>query len=125
MPAVLQDLRLAIRTWRRKPWMAALLVATLAIGLSGTIVVFSLADLALWHPLPFRQPDRLVSLWSYLPRQHTTAPTIRLAALDGWAARERLFSAVYVYGTGGFTVSGHGEPSALTGAPGPSQRRVS
>ena len=78
--------------------------------------MFSVADAILWHPLPFRDPDRLVSLWSLLPSQHTTRPAIRLATLDAWDQRDRLFKGVYVYGMGGSSITGHGDPQAATGA---------
>src|SRR4051812_43036185 len=106
---MLNEIRLACRAWRRRRALAALVVTTIAIGIAGSVVVFSVADAILWHPLPFRDADRLVSLWSFLPWQHTTRPGTRLAALDAWDQRDRLFSAVYVYGTGGFSISGHGD----------------
>src|SRR5262249_34197428 len=114
-------LRLALRSWRGKRWMAVLLVATLAVGVTGTVVVFSVADLVLWHPLPFRNADRLVSLWSYLPEQHLgavgapTSPAVLVSVIEAWDNRARFFSAVCAYAMGGFTMSGHGEPQAVTG----------
>jgi hypothetical protein len=38
-------------------------VATLAVGLAGTTAVFSLVRSVLLHPLPYREPGRLVVMW--------------------------------------------------------------
>jgi hypothetical protein len=37
-----------------------MVILTLATAISATTTVFSLADAILWHPMPFRDPDRLV-----------------------------------------------------------------
>ncbi len=97
--------------------IASLVVAALAIGLTGVIVVFSLADAILWHPLPFRGPERLVALWSASGEPQTLLPFVRLAELDAWTTKDQVFSAVYSYGTGGFTVSGRGDAQSVSGAP--------
>jgi len=58
------DLILAARALRRSPgWTgAALLILTLGIG--GTASVFSVLDAVLLRPLPYAEPDDLVSLWT-------------------------------------------------------------
>jgi putative ABC transport system permease protein len=114
--SVLHDLRLAFRTWTRRRAVGAFCVTTIVVGITGSVVVFSVADAILWHPLPFRDADRLVSLWSFLPQQHSMRAAIRLASLDVWDQRDRLFSDVYVYGMGGFSITGHGDAQAVTGA---------
>ena len=60
---MLQDLRYAFRSFRRRPlvWLAA--VATLALGIGGAAAVFSIAEAMFLRPLPFREPDRLVRIW--------------------------------------------------------------
>lgn len=113
---MLHELRLAVRTWTRRRIVAALCIATIAVGIAGSVVVFSVADAILWHPLPFRNSDRLVSLWSFVPAQHATRAAIRLASLDAWDGHDRLFSDVYAYGMGGFSITGHGDAQAATGA---------
>src|ERR1051325_3839337 len=55
-----QDVQYAWRLIVRRPRVSALVVATLAIGMAATTIVFSLADVILWHPLPFRDADHLV-----------------------------------------------------------------
>jgi hypothetical protein len=44
---------------RRRRGVSALAVSTLAIGIAAITIVLSLADAIIWHPLPFRDADRL------------------------------------------------------------------
>jgi putative ABC transport system permease protein len=66
-----------------------LIVTTLAIGIAASTVVFSVADAILWHPLPFREPERLVALWGHDPTQKSASPSVPLAALNAWHAGRR------------------------------------
>jgi putative ABC transport system permease protein len=60
---MLQDLRYALRSLRRKPLVAAVAVITLGLGIGGATAVFSVVEAVLLRPLPFREPDRLVRIW--------------------------------------------------------------
>src|SRR5262245_21010992 len=56
------DLRHAIRfLWRRRG-VSALAAATLAVGIGATTLIFSVADAALFKPLPYRDASRLVEV---------------------------------------------------------------
>src|SRR5882762_1983582 len=57
-----QDFRYALRTLRQKPAFAAVAVLTLALGGGATTVMFTVINGVLLKPLPFPEPDRLVSL---------------------------------------------------------------
>ncbi|HET7621995.1 MAG TPA: ABC transporter permease [Gemmatimonadaceae bacterium] len=57
------DLKFALRTFRRSPGFTAAVIATLALGIGASTAMFSLVDSALLRPLPFHQPDRLAVLW--------------------------------------------------------------
>jgi predicted permease len=62
------DARQALRVWRREPALALAVAATLAIGIGATTAVYSVANDILIRPLPFRDEDRLVVLYSTTPR---------------------------------------------------------
>ena len=62
--SVVADGRLALRTLRRSPLFAAAMVAALGLGLGATTAIYAVVRGVLWQPLPYREPDRLVMIWS-------------------------------------------------------------
>ena len=55
-----QDLCHAARALSRRPAAAAVLVVTLALGIGASTAIFSALHAALFHPLPYAEPERLV-----------------------------------------------------------------
>ncbi|HJR62437.1 MAG TPA: ABC transporter permease [Gemmatimonadaceae bacterium] len=67
MSGLLQDLRYALRTLRRQPGFAAVAVLTLAIGIGANTAIFSVIDATLLRALPFREPERLMTVMLRMP----------------------------------------------------------
>jgi putative ABC transport system permease protein len=59
---VLQDIRYAMRGFRRNPLFTISILLTLALGIGSTAAVFSVVDRILFRPLPYTEPARIVSL---------------------------------------------------------------
>src|SRR3954447_18707213 len=59
---LLRDVVLAFRALRRHPTYAIAAVLTMALGLATTTAIFAVVDATLIRPLPFADPDRVVSL---------------------------------------------------------------
>jgi putative ABC transport system permease protein len=60
METLRQDVRYALRGFRREPVVALIAVAILALGIGANTVVFSIVNPLLLRPLPFPNADRLV-----------------------------------------------------------------
>lgn len=65
MTSFLFDLRLAGRQLRRTPGFTLVVVLTLALGIGSLTAIYSLADGVLFRPLPFDEPQELVSLFGH------------------------------------------------------------
>ena len=55
-----QDLRYGLRAFKANPSFT--LVAVLALGIGSTTAIFSVVDRVMLRPLPYSEPDRLVSI---------------------------------------------------------------
>ena len=67
------DIRYAWRVLRRTPMFTTAAVLTLAIGLAATTAMFSAVNALLIEPLPFRDPSRLVFIWSDMTERGLSA----------------------------------------------------
>ncbi len=63
MKILILDFRFAGRRLLRSPGFSLLVVLTLALGIGATLAIFSVVDAVGFSPLPYAQPDRLVSIW--------------------------------------------------------------
>ena len=60
---VIGDLRVAIRQFRRAPSLAVIAIVTLGLGAGAATAIFSIVNVVLLQPLPYRSPEQLVTIW--------------------------------------------------------------
>ena len=66
------DLRLAMRRWASRPVLALTAILILAIGIGATTSIFTIVDAVLLRPLPWKDADRLVTVYVERPDWRTT-----------------------------------------------------
>ena len=94
MHDVMQDLRFALRGFRKSPGFVAAAVLTLALGIGATTAIFSVVYGVLLKPLPFPDADRLMVLWEKNPERHWNLQTAAPANVLDWRERSRTFADV-------------------------------
>ena len=112
--ALKQDVGYALRGVRRAPAFAAVVVATLALGIGSTTALFSVVNGVLLRPLPYRAPDELMAIYTRfqvlgLERANVSEPEYRdVQTLSAFRSAAAMSS-------GDVTITGSGEPEQVKG----------
>jgi len=111
----LQDLRYAFRMLNKSPGFTIVAVLTLALGIGANTAIFSVVNGVLLKPLPYRQPDRLVSL--FLHGRGLDRGVMGTADFLALNQRQKAFEQVAAFSPSsiGFTLTGFGSPQMIPG----------
>ncbi|HTV56413.1 MAG TPA: ABC transporter permease, partial [Terriglobia bacterium] len=101
-----QDLRYGLRQLRRNPGFATVAVVTLALGIGASTAIFSAVNGILLRPLPYAEPDSLVSVQQAGPGIGNSASYLNFF---DWRTQNRVFSSMASYHGRQFTLTGAGE----------------
>jgi predicted permease len=115
---LLQDVRFAVRLLRRQPGYTLTAVATMALGIGATTVVFSVLHSVLLKPLPWPAGDRLVRISE--TRQRGTNRLVGIvtnATYRALAEHSTALEAVGGWTSGTVTLGGAGDPARIESAP--------
>lgn len=83
----LKELRLAPRTLTKNPEFLTLALATLALGIATTTVLFSVTESVLWRPLPFPRSERLVRIYEQNLKRAWQSGAVSPANFRDWRDR--------------------------------------
>jgi putative ABC transport system permease protein len=110
-----QDARYALRTLRRDFGFAAVVVLTLAVGIGLNTAVFSVVRAVLLDPLPYREPDRLVMVWSEFRAQGIQDASSGYANVLELKAQARSFEDLATFDPISLTLAGGAWPEKISG----------
>jgi len=68
LDSLAHDIRFAVRSLLRSPGYAIVAILCLALGIAANVTVFTPVNTLLLRPLPFEDPDRIVSVYTTLER---------------------------------------------------------
>lgn len=113
MEALLNDLQYAIRSLLKHPGFAAIAVLTLALGIGANTAMFSVINGVLLRPLPYQQPDRLVTIWEESPERGMFQMPVSIANLRDWVEQSQTLEQISAYTFSDLNLTGTGEPVQL------------
>ncbi|WP_263356248.1 ABC transporter permease [Acidicapsa ligni] len=121
LESLLVDLKHVFRRLRRSPGFAITVVLTLAIGIGANTAVFSVLNSVLLRPLPYPEPEQLVSLHLNAPGAPGLAEfrkELRLSASMylTFASHNRVFQSVGVWSSNTASITGLAEPEQVNTA---------
>jgi putative ABC transport system permease protein len=91
--AMLNDIRTTFRFLLREPLLAAIVLATLGIGIGINTAIFSVLDAVLLRPLPYPDSDRLVTVWQQ-DRKDKSPFVVSAANFFDWQQQTDTFEAL-------------------------------
>jgi len=116
LETLLQDIRYGWRMLAKSPGFTAVAVLTLAIGIGANTAIFSVINVAMFHALPYRDPERLVHLWETRPEHEFTQMEASRPNLLEWQASNHVFSGLAGYTGMNFSLTGRGTPQRIYAA---------
>jgi predicted permease len=118
--SILSDLRFAIRLLFRSPVLTLVAALSLGLGIAANTLIFSLVNEVFLRPLPLKEADRLVSVFTSDERNRDTAFGAFLQTsrpnFDDYRQKNQVFEAVAAHAGVPLSVSGGtGEPEQVFG----------
>src|SRR5882724_884777 len=104
---LIQDFRFGVRMLAKSPGFAAVAILTSALGIGANTALFSVVNGVLLNPLPYPNPEQLVTLAESKP--NFDSGSISFPNFKDWRKQNQTFSMMAIYRSTSFTVTGLGE----------------
>src|SRR5260370_27743745 len=111
-----QDLRYALRMLRKNWGFTAVAVITLGLGIGANTAIFSVVNGVLLRPLPYREPQRLVRVYSEFPTMQLRKFWLSPPELLDIQKEAKSWEAIGAWAPGGQNVGTNSEPLRVTAA---------
>src|SRR5262245_49505531 len=108
-----QDLRQGARTLIKRPTFTIVAVIALALGVGANTAIFSVVDAVLLRALPYRDADRLVTVWEHNKRRGNTQNVINLGNFFDWKNQNSVFEDMATFFDMTANLTSGGEPEEI------------
>jgi predicted permease len=113
---ILRDIQYGLRMLRKSPGFTAVAVLTLALGIGANTAIFTVINAVLLRPLPFPNPEQLVTLFERDLKKGYDQNAPAAANYLDWQAQNNAFTRMAAYGGGQYNLTGNERPERVAGA---------
>jgi predicted permease len=116
MTALQQDAKYAIRNLLRSPGYTLAALLSLGLGIGANTAIFTLTNAVFLHPLPVKDPSRLIELYQVDHATHSVVTNLTRTGLSNpnfvdLRQQSNVFAGIAGFMQNGVTLSGFGKPS--------------
>ena len=115
MGDLLRDLRYGARSLRKRPGFTAVAVAILALGIGANSALFSVVSAALLRPVPWKDPERIVSVWETRAKKGESNNLVSAVDFVEWRERCQSFEQAAGWRFLYLNLTGSDEPERVQG----------
>ncbi|MGA8224475.1 MAG: ABC transporter permease [Candidatus Acidiferrales bacterium] len=108
-----QDVRYGLRMLRKSPGFTAVALLTLTLGIGANTAIYSLVSAVLLHPLPFRDPGKL--MWVWCTRVDREKAFASIPNFYDYRDQNRVLDGLAAFGFWNPNLTGVGSPERLQG----------
>ena len=113
MSTLLHDLRYGLRMLAKNPGFTAVAVLTLALGIGASTAVFSVVNTVLLKPLPYADPDRLITVESMNTHGALVHNNLSYPDFFDFRAHNHVFDHLVTFRDTNAVLTGVGQPQQL------------
>src|SRR5206468_9331866 len=115
IPNQMNDIRFAFRKLRQSPAFTSIAVITLALGIGLNTAIFSLINDLFLRGLPFKQPERVVHMYSNARQRNLLELAVSVPRFQHFRASQKIFDGFEGENIIPFTLTGLGDAVQLFG----------
>jgi len=106
MTDLMQNVRYALRQFRKSPGFTAVAVITLTLGIGANTAIFSIVNAVLIRPLPYPNANQLIMVWERQAGSAETQNVTSPATFLNWKERNKVFQQLAACFTGSAVLTG-------------------
>jgi putative ABC transport system permease protein len=110
---VTQDIRYGFRMLAKHKAFTSIAVITLALGIGANTAIFSVVNELLLRPLPYRDANRVVTMWEVSPEGRHQNSTSR-ANFRAWRDQSTSYEYIAAFSDQRANLTGNGDPEELS-----------
>ncbi|MGH9898707.1 MAG: ABC transporter permease, partial [Pyrinomonadaceae bacterium] len=111
-----QDIRYGIRKLVQTPGFTLVALVAIMLGVGTNTAIFSIVNTVLLRPLPYQNPEQLVTIWGTRPGPGQSQLRTALPTINDWREQSKSFAGIAAYAFNLYNLTGVDDPEQVVGA---------